>query len=564
MNIENWAFTTQTEDNMDIFIVSEGGKYGLITLPKREDDDASDSPTFDELEEQADSSNTPGREDDDASVSLTVEELKEQGGSFITPIQWDEIRANICLDPDEDYSDDDEGYKRYLEVNRISCNYYVLKDGFWGILDEAGCVIQEPQYEEALVVRSLISEGLKVFMKRPSSDFLYVSGCVLVRKGAKWGMLRGQGRMILPIVYDSIDVDEYFMASENVYIVRKDGLCGVVDQSGKILIPIVYPSLKGRGLNYMWNSSVFRIDGEAGTGYVRLGDAKCLVAPEWERVSFDRFYLAPDDEPWGYIFTVWKNGHCGLITDEQGMIIPPVWDEIVAQRIRYTSDPLSYSVRRGNHWGCCDADGKLICDAVWDEVKILINGVACVRKDGLWGVINADGQLCVPTEWDDIGGFGVEVAADNALANTNMGVLMGMWNTERILLPDWLSWVKKDGLWGLIRKDGSVAIEPMWETCDAAVALKYAAKKASISLKHIFPEDEDLEKASSFKNETWSSETDIRPIDIIADDTPDDPDFWDSLDDLVLDDLEDFPDPDENDQEEGEDDPVPKNDDVED
>ena len=132
------------------------------------------------------------------------------------------------------------------------------------------------------------------------------------------------------------------------------------------------------------------------------------------------------------------------------MIIPPVWDEIIPQRIQ-RSDPLSYSVRRGIYWGCYDAQGNLVCDAVWDEVKICINGIACVRKDGRWGAIDMDGQLCVPVEWDEIEGFG-----DMTERPSNVDVLTGRYKSKRKHLPEGLSWARRDGVWNVIDRHGTV------------------------------------------------------------------------------------------------------------
>lgn len=282
-------------------------------------------------------------------------------------------------------------------------------------------------------------------------------------------MLRGHGHVILPLVYDSINIISYDQANSNVYTVCKDGLYGVVDQSGKSLIPMEYPPLYCRVLDYMWNCTVSRINSKTGTGYVRLGDGKCMVAPEWERVDLDRLYLPQDDEPYGHKYTVWKDGHCGLILDDKGMIIPPVWDEIIPRRIQYR-DPLSYSVRRGMYWGCCDANGHLICDPMWDEVDIYLNGIVCVKKDGRWGAINADGRHCVPVEWDEIEGFGLKNAMDDAIAHTNTDVLLG-W-TVGTHLPSCYSWVRKNGLWGIIDREGTIIADPIWETHNRASANK--------------------------------------------------------------------------------------------
>ena len=239
--------------------------------------------------------------------------------------------------------------------------------------------------------------------------------------------------------------------------------------------------LRSAGLDFLEDCSVFRIDGENGTGYIRLGDAKCMVEPEWDRVEMDRLYLPPDAEPCGHFYIVWKDGHCGVILDDEGVIIPPVWDEIIPRRIGYQG-PLSYSVRKGTQWGCCDASGQLICNAVWDEVNILLDGAACVKRNGRWGAIDAKGKLRIPVEWDEIDGFYVKNALDGAAAHMNIGPLLGIDPNTITGLPSSLSWVRKNGLWGLINRDGAVIAGPIWESHDRLSAHRYAPERMELQV----------------------------------------------------------------------------------
>lgn len=438
MHIEKLVYQTITNKQEKVYIVRDEDQYGLIVVTN------------------------PGNEVTDVQ---TLEDLPAPGGTFITLPQWDEIKPNICFDPE------DEPTEGIPNSKKLTCDYYVRKDGLWGILDNSGRMIQAPIYEEINIVNQ--DEYMEPFLDDQEHSFMamyieYISGRVLVRRGSKWGMLRGRADAVLPVVYDTIEIVPYYLPISDVFIVSQDGRYGVADSHGKFYIQPEYPPLRIHHLEYMWSSSVFRIDGKDGMGYVRLGDGKCLVEPKWDDIDIDRLYLSPDGEPYGHIFTVWKDGHCGLIYDDNGMIIPPVWDEIVVRRIS-SQDPLSYSVRRGNQWGCCDSDGRLICDAVWDKVNILLNGSICVEKDGKWGAIGTDGRLRVAVEWDEIEGFGLVAAKNRALANTNMGVLLGLGQTAD--KEDWnnLSWARRNGLWGIIDADGNIVVEPTLKERDGTL-----------------------------------------------------------------------------------------------
>lgn len=440
MDLQKIVFQMRGNDSAYVYIVCEGKKYGLIVMPGGEKD---------------------------VPVSLSEDELRSVGGTYLSCLQWDAIRENLYFDQDN-----------VSKEKNMTCSYYVLKDGLWGILDEGGRIVQEPLYEEVIIVNR--QNDWEYEMPGNNSTFDYdwnaICGRVIVRRKGKWGMLRDQGQIILPTIHDLIRIVGSYHAASNVYIVCKDGRYGVVDQSGRFLIPMIYPSLQCKSLDFLWNCTVFRIDSSSGIGYVRLADGKCLVYPEWERVEVERRYLPPDNEEWGSIFYVWKENHCGVIFDDKGMIIPPIWDDIIAQRVQWC-DPLGYSVRRGKYWGCYDAQGRLVCDAVWDEVKICINGITCVRKDGRWGAIDLDGQLCVPIEWDEIEGFG-----DMTGRPSNVDVLSGLYKSERKLLPESLSWVRRNGLWGLIDRRGTVIADPVWEMHDGTTAWIFKPRQMELQV----------------------------------------------------------------------------------
>ena len=439
MQVQEYVFRMDEGQN-GVFTVCEDEKYGLVSLPLQ------------------------GK---DISETTNAAELEAQGGTFIVLPQWDEIRANVYLESDDEITGEEMLSSGFL------CEYYVLKDGLWGILDETGRLIQEPLYKEVTIVNSYpFNKGLDPdFLGAPFSRDS-TSGRVLVRKGNKWGMLHGHGQEVLPLVYDDIRIIFYHYARHHVYVVRKEGLCGVTDQTGRFLIPMMYPSLYCNTLEYLRDDTAFRIESKEGIGYVRLGDGKCLASPVWERIDVGKLYTDSDNEPCGYIFTVWKDDHCGLIFNDKGLIIPPEWDEIVPRRTFIYDDPLSYSVRRGKHWGCCDENGFLISDALWDETDAYHNGIACVKKGSQWGAIGADGQLCVPVQWDEIEGFGIKNTLSSAEVKT-ADIPSELLLHENTHLPDCFSWVRRNDLWGLIDRDGNVIEEPIWEIHNGAYGRRF-------------------------------------------------------------------------------------------
>ena len=469
-----------------VYLVREEGKAGLALLPDRDGSPLAEAlrgvpdPSYD-FDEDEPEETMP--EEDRSFCSLEADALRAAGGTFVTPPVWEEIRPNICFRPEDDVQTREVNLRR---AERLTCDYWVRQDGAWGLLDEEGGMLRLPSFGDVVIANNACSDAITYKIKADSCtdfDVQAVSGRVLVERDGRWGMLRGRGDPVLPVEYESIEIIAYYMAADHVYVVRKDGRCGVVEQDGTFRIPMAYRSLScSRGLEYLWGCTVFREDGEAGVGYVRLRDGRCLVEPVWDAVEPHTLYLAPDNEPGNHFFLVKKDGRWGLVYSDQGLRIPPVWDEIVPQRVVF-QDPASYSVRRGALWGCCGADGRLLFEPAWDEVDILIDGIACVRKGSCWGAVRADGQVCIPAEWEDVEPFSVTAAALLAAARSNFGRLTGLVPNRALLrsknsdppLPDWLAgmladdvpenlfWVRRDGLWGLVDTDGHVVKPPCLE-----------------------------------------------------------------------------------------------------
>ena len=89
---------------------------------------------------------------------------------------------------------------------------WVETNGMWGLIDEAGAFIVQPEYD--LV-------------------YLYSSGIVKVSKDEKWGIYSETGIELLPVEYDKIT-----MASEDLAWITKDGKRGLLEI---ILPPYVNP-----------------------------------------------------------------------------------------------------------------------------------------------------------------------------------------------------------------------------------------------------------------------------------------------------------------------------------
>ncbi|MCS6967474.1 MAG: WG repeat-containing protein [Cytophagales bacterium] len=61
--------------------------------------------------------------------------------------------------------------------------------------------------------------------------------------------------------------------------------------------------------------------------------------------------------------------------------------------------------RKGDKWGYCTPDKKIIIPCEYDKAWEFIEGLAAVQKGGKWGFINTAGELVVPCVYDEVGYF---------------------------------------------------------------------------------------------------------------------------------------------------------------
>lgn len=109
-------------------------------------------------------------------------------------------------------------------------------------------------------------------------------------------------------------------------------------------------------------------------------------------------------------------------------------------RIEYINE--NYAVgRRGNSYYYLDLCADIRCTEIYeafDDAKAIVNGMGMVCRDGKWGFFSPQGlTMVVPCEYDDAKSFS--------------------------LTRDYTA-VKKDGLWGLVNKQGEIILEPVFNS----------------------------------------------------------------------------------------------------
>ena len=335
----------------------------------------------------------------------------------------------------------------------------------------------------------------------------YYEGVAQFEKDGKIGLLDTSGNILAPVEYDNIDIGSY----NNLRKVERDGRMGMLDINGvlwqgKLFHELVWLSKEngflifreGEPKVYESHAGMMNTDGEViypATWYdydflmhesEHLGESipkwpiywvihddyegmgvlntkgEWVVPPMHGKVQFDCYESGRLRMASGTIDTI-----CYGVVDETGIIIEPVWDDIVMPR---ESD--LFPVCKDKKWGFADQTGELVIPLIWTNTYDFIDGYAPVQaEDGRWGFINTIGELVVPTVWAEVDEWSYSNGYANVMEDAGKwGVINMEGSTIVSFLWDDLAYdsqgntvVKKDGRYGFIYNNESIALPLPYE-----------------------------------------------------------------------------------------------------
>jgi hypothetical protein len=154
-----------------------------------------------------------------------------------------------------------------------------------------------------------------------------------------------------------------------------------------------------------------------------------VLAPEWDRV----LHAGEDEQELAWVQRDQRIGLAAISGENAGrLLLEPslaaTWDFVDGLAIAKCGERMGY-LRRNGSW---------FVEPAWDEVWRYANGYAVVAKDGLHGYLNAEGRLAIPPRFTEADEFGVE-----GLARVKLG--------EH---------------YGLLREDGTFAVDPVYSRLD--------------------------------------------------------------------------------------------------
>jgi len=95
------------------------------------------------------------------------------------------------------------------------------------------------------------------------------------------------------------------------------------------------------------------------------------------------------------VAVAWKNGKCGIISQDGKEIIKPQYDQIGA----FGRDAIAYTTKKGLK-GLITMTGKVIVDNIYGDIGPFKGPWAITRRDGLAGMINKQGKVLIENKYE--------------------------------------------------------------------------------------------------------------------------------------------------------------------
>lgn len=251
-------------------------------------------------------------------------------------------------------------------------------DDRWGCLDADGRPVGEPQARDPFTVDKVADEfhGYRRF----AAD----GDVTLVSKEDKWGVMTKEGRLAVPVRYDSLQ-----RLSSRLFAADLGGKFGVIDIDGKTVMPFTYDMIdKVRGTGRFMPDGSFRfgsIDNETGREteppnrdtYRKVPLRMKGREPRHEpKIDFACDYVAPEESG---CHRVAKDGKWGIVTREGKVVLP-----LEYTYVQPADGGTFHYVAKGGAW----------------RQDVYREGPAVFGAK--WGVVGLDGRTLVEPKYDGL------------------------------------------------------------------------------------------------------------------------------------------------------------------
>ncbi len=327
------------------------------------------------------------------------------------------------------------------------------ENGKYGLIDFKGKEILKPEYDNIYALSGIeksiiIEKDGKQGLVNPSTGEIivpteyigisglskkYEDGYIVKNTDNKQGLIAADKRIIFNAKYDEIKN----VTGSGYYVVVENGTLKVVNQNGEMILDTGFNSVE----EIVVDNFIVTINGKYAV-IDKTGNV--LISPNYDKLifAFSNYYIACKDSKYGIIDTSGnvlinfdynqisyiESGNffqaenndftTNIINNEfklvlQNIIISELNTDIGYLRVREDNDYKFYNfkleektnkeilatnslflVKENGKYGYENKDGKRVVDCIYDDAKEQNEfGFCAVKKDGLWGALKSDGTV---------------------------------------------------------------------------------------------------------------------------------------------------------------------------
>ena len=349
-----------------------------------------------------------------------------------------------------------DGKRVWYEENLLKYK----KDNKYGLIDLDGKVVVSPEYDNIYALegidKSIILEkdGKKGLVNTSLGEIIipveyiqisnltdsYDNGYIVKNEQNKYGIIGADKKKILEEKYDDIK----HVTGNNYYVVVENGVTEVIDTLGQVILNSGFDSIEEISLN---NFVIIKNNLYG----VITKDSEVLIEPNYTNIkyAFLNYYIVQKDGKYGIVdiqnnvlienkyenityvkeadlFEAEREDYKTDIIDRnfntvlENVIISELNIENGYMRVRENDEYIYYNfkleektnkevlatntlflVKENGKYGYVNKDGQKIVDCIYDDAKEQNEfGYCAVKKDGLWGALKSDGTIIVNPSLD--------------------------------------------------------------------------------------------------------------------------------------------------------------------
>lgn len=276
------------------------------------------------------------------------------------------------------------------EIEKVNqYNYFRLKQNdSYGVIDKKGSVIVKPMYSEIIIpnpekdvfvcyqgedinilnkeqeeILTEYSHVQQIRLKNVSSDLMYEKSVLKYSKEGKYGLVGLEGKEITKPIYEEIDSLPY---KEGELLVKQNGKYGIINIKGNSIVPIQYDKVAVDEFymneeGYRYAGYIVSIKTQDGYRYGYLNSKGKEVLPiEYNEIS--RVVEIKESEN-VYLICA-KNGQYGVRKNGDELL------ENGYQSIRYDAINQIFVMEKNQKYGIADFVGKQIVPIEYNQIDI--------------------------------------------------------------------------------------------------------------------------------------------------------------------------------------------------